>query len=183
MDASSLTRSSRRSRRCPRQAASCPGSARGGRARFRPRRVTSANYTFKHALVRDAAHESLLRAQRQRLHGRIVQALEERFLETVSTEPELLAQHCTEAGLAEKAVDYWYKAGQFAIQRSATAEAIAQLTKGLGLLVVLPDGAERRRRELDLQLGLGPALIAAKGLRRKPAALTRSGMRAVPGVG
>ena len=123
----------------------------------------SANYTFKHALVRDAAHESLLRAQRQQLHGRIVRALEERFLETVSTEPELLAQHCTEAGLAEKAVDYWYKAGQFAIQRSATAEAIAQLTKGLGLLVVLPDGAERRRRELDLQLGLGPALIAAKG--------------------
>jgi predicted ATPase/class 3 adenylate cyclase len=123
----------------------------------------TTNYTFKHALVRDAAHESLLRAQRQQLHGRIVRALEERFLETVNTEPELLAQHCTEAGLAEKAVDYWYKAGQFAIQRLATAEAIAQLTKGLGLLVGLPDGAERRRRELDLQLGLGPALIAAKG--------------------
>jgi predicted ATPase/class 3 adenylate cyclase len=123
----------------------------------------TANYTFKHALVRDAAHESLLKAQRQQLHGRIVRALEERFLETVNTEPELLAQHCTEAGLVEKAVDYWYKAGQFAIQRLATAEAIAQLTKGLGLLVGLPDGAERRRRELDLQLGLGPALIAAKG--------------------
>ena len=81
----------------------------------------AANYTFKHALVRDAAHESLLRAQRQQLHGRIVRALEERFLETVNTEPELLAQHCTEAGLAERR-GLPYKA-VIRDPRSATAEA------------------------------------------------------------
>jgi predicted ATPase len=122
-----------------------------------------ASYAFKHALVRDAAHESLLKAQRQQLHGRIAQALEERFPETVESEPELLAQHCAEAGLIEQAVEYRQRAGQQALARSATAEAVAQLDRGLELLVCLPDGPERRRRELGLQLGLGPALIAAKG--------------------
>jgi hypothetical protein len=122
-----------------------------------------ASYTFKHALVRDAAHESLLKAQRQQLHGLIVRVLEERFPETVETEPELLAQHCTEAGLSEQAVDCWQRAGQQALARSATAEAVAQLGRGLELLAGLSDGPERRRRELGLQLALGPALIAAKG--------------------
>jgi predicted ATPase len=84
-----------------------------------------ASYTFKHALVRDAAHESLLKAQRQELHGRIVRVLEERFPETVETEPELLAQHCTDAALSEQAVEYWQRAGQQALARSATAEAVA----------------------------------------------------------
>jgi class 3 adenylate cyclase/predicted ATPase len=120
-------------------------------------------YSFKHALVRDAAYQSLLKSRRQELHARIVQVLEERFPETVAAEPELLAQHCAAAGLAERAVDYWHKAGQLAIRRSATAEAIAQLTRGLEVLKGLPDGPERQRRELGLQLALGPALIAAKG--------------------
>ena len=122
-----------------------------------------ASYTFKHALVRDAAHDSLLKTQRQQLHARIASVLEQSFPETVGAEPEVLAQHCTEAGLIEQAVEYWQRAGQQALARSATAEAVAQLTKGLDLLAGLPDGAERRRRELGLQLGLGPALIAAKG--------------------
>ena len=122
-----------------------------------------ASYTFKHALVRDAAHDSLLKTQRQQLHARIASVLEQSFPETVGAEPEVLAQHCTEAGLIERAVEYWQRAGQQALARSATAEAVAQLTKGLDLLAGLPDGAERRRRELGLQLGLGPALIAAKG--------------------
>jgi class 3 adenylate cyclase/predicted ATPase len=122
-----------------------------------------SSYTFKHALVRDAAHESLLKAQRQQLHGRIATVLEEHFPETVETEPELLAQHCAEAGLSAQAVEYWQRAGQQALARSATAEAVAHLDRGLGLLVGLPDGPERRRRELGLQLALGPALIAAKG--------------------
>src|SRR3954447_3734814 len=98
-----------------------------------------ASYVFKHALVRDAAHESLLKAQRQRLHARIARVLEERFPDTVAAEPELLAQHCTEAGLVEKAVAYWLKAGQRAVARSAMTEAIAQLTQGLALLARLPD--------------------------------------------
>jgi predicted ATPase len=122
-----------------------------------------ASFSFKHALVRDAAHESLLKAQRQQLHGRIARVLETRFPETVETEPELLAQHCSEAGLVEQAVEYWQRAGQQALARSATAEAVAHLHNGLELLEGLPDDPERRRRELDLQLVLGPALIAAKG--------------------
>ena len=73
----------------------------------------------------------------------------------MNTEPELLAQHCTEAGLIEQAVDYWQRAGQQALARSAMAEAVAQLSKGLELLAGLPDRPERRRRELGLQLGLG----------------------------
>ena len=122
-----------------------------------------ASYAFKHALVREAAHESLLKSRRQQLHARIARALEERWPETVKAEPELLAQHCAEAGLVEHAVEYRRRAGQQALARSATAEAVAQLSRGLELLAGLPDGPERRRREVGLQLGLGPALIAAKG--------------------
>ena len=131
---------------------------------FRRGTPPQASYSFKHALVRDAAYASLLRSKRQQLHARIARALEERFPETVEAKPELLARHCTEAGLAEQAIDYWHRAGQRALARSAMAEAAAQLTKGLEVLAGLPDGPERRRRELGLQLVLGPALIAAKGV-------------------
>jgi predicted ATPase len=122
-----------------------------------------ATYAFKHALVRDAAHESLLNAQRQQLHGRIAQVLEQRFPEMADTEPELLAQHCAAAGFVERAVDYWLKAGERAIRRSATAEAVAQLGKGLDLLMTMPASLERGRQELQLQVALGRALVAAKG--------------------
>jgi predicted ATPase len=132
---------------------------------FRRGEPPGASYAFKHSLVRDAAHESLLRAQRQQLHGRIVRALKEQFLETVNTEPELLAQHCMEAGLTRQAVDYWQQAGQQALARSAMAEAVVQLTKGLRTLEGLPSGPARQRRELDLQVALGSALIATKALR------------------
>ena len=122
-----------------------------------------ASYAFKHALVRDAAHESLLKAERQRLHARIVRVLEGSFPTTVDAEPELLARHCAEAGLAEQAVNYWQRAGERALVRSAMAEAVAQLTRGLEALAGLPDGLERQRRELGLQLALGQASIAARG--------------------
>ena len=122
-----------------------------------------AAYTFKHALVRDAAHESLLRTQRRELHARIVGVLEERFPETAETEPEPLARHCVEAGLTGEAVTYWHKAGRQAVARSAMEEAIAQLNRGLELLAGLPDGPARQRLELELQTTLGGALIAAKG--------------------
>ena len=90
-----------------------------------------SSYIFKHALVRDAAYGALLRDRRQLLHGRIATALEDRFSETVLAQPELLARHCTEAGLTEKAVAYWLKAGQQALGRSALKEAVAHLRKGL----------------------------------------------------
>ena len=82
--------------------------------------------------MRDAAYQSLLKSKREQLHARIAWVVEERFPETVETEPELLAHHCTEAGLTEQAVEYWQRAGQQALARSATAEAVAQLTKDWG---------------------------------------------------
>jgi predicted ATPase/class 3 adenylate cyclase len=122
-----------------------------------------AQYTFKHALVQDAAYSTLLRRGRQQVHARIVAVLERQFPEIATAQPALLAQHCGEAGLAEKAVGYWLTAGQRALARSAMTEASAQLEKGLELLVKLPDGHGRQQLELDLQLALGRALIATRG--------------------
>jgi predicted ATPase len=122
-----------------------------------------AMYTFKHALIQDAAYQSLLKSTRQQYHQRIAQVLEEQFAETAEAEPELLAHHYTEAGLAEKAVHYWYQAGQTAIQRSAHVEAIAHLRQGLVLLQTLPETRERVQREVDMSIALGASLIAAKG--------------------
>ncbi|HZA67038.1 MAG TPA: AAA family ATPase, partial [Geminicoccaceae bacterium] len=124
---------------------------------------SAASYAFKHTLVQEAACGTLLRSKRQQQHARIARALEKRFPEMADTTPELLAHHCAQAGLTIKAVAYWRKAGQLAIARSAAAEAVAQLTQGLELLQQLPDDAERRRWELDLQIALGSALIAARG--------------------
>ena len=120
-------------------------------------------YEFKHALVQDAAYQSLLKGTRLQFHKRIAHALEERFPETAETQPELLARHCTEAGLIEQAVGYWNQAGQRAVERSANTEAIAHLTKGLELLDTLPETAERSQRELTLQITLGVPLQAIKG--------------------
>ncbi|WP_247495005.1 adenylate/guanylate cyclase domain-containing protein [Bradyrhizobium sp. 164] len=130
---------------------------------FRRGQPPQATYNFKHALVQDAAYATLVRAKRQRLHARIAAALEQHLPETVQAQPELLAHHYMEAGLAEPAIDYWLRAGQSEIARSATAEAITQLTKGLELIPALADDAARWRRELELQVALGVALMAAKG--------------------
>jgi predicted ATPase len=123
-----------------------------------------ALYRFKHALIQDAAYQSLLKSTRQHYHQRIAQVLEARFPETATTQPELLAHHYTEAGLAEPAVGYWYKAGQRAHERSAHVESIEHLRKGLEMLTTLPDTLEHRQQELDLQIALGPALVATKGV-------------------
>jgi class 3 adenylate cyclase/predicted ATPase len=123
-----------------------------------------SNYIFKHALVRDAAYGTLLRDRRQRLHARIAGAFEDRFPEIVLAQPALLAHHCAEAGLAEKAIAYLHLAARQAIARSAMAEAVAQLHQGLGILAGLPDGAARRQQELDLQMALGVPLSAIRGM-------------------
>jgi tetratricopeptide (TPR) repeat protein len=123
-----------------------------------------ATYTFKHALIQDAAYESLLKRTRQRYHQRIAQVLAERFPATAETQPELLAHHYTEAGLAEQAIPYWQWAGQCAIARSANLEAISHLTKSLELLTTLPDTPEHRQQELDVQTTLGHVLSDTKGL-------------------
>ena len=130
---------------------------------FRRGTPPQATFLFKHALVRDAAYGTLLRGKRQELHGRVAQVLEEQWPETADTQPELLAHHCAQAGLVEQAVDYYVRAGQRAVARSAMAEAIAQLKKGLELVTSLPDAAPSWRQELELQIALGRALIVTQG--------------------
>jgi TOMM system kinase/cyclase fusion protein len=120
-------------------------------------------YIFKHALIQEAAYQSLLKSTRQRYHQRIAQVLDAQFPETVETQPELLAHHFTEAGLAEHAVPYWQRAGQRASAGSAYVEAMSHFTKGLEVLQGLPDTPERAQRELDVQIALGQACIATKG--------------------
>jgi predicted ATPase len=122
-----------------------------------------ATYTFKHALIQDTAYQSLLRSTRQQYHQRIAQVLEARFPETAETQPELLAHHYTEAGLREQAMPYWQHAGQRALQRSATLEAVNHVTRGLAALSTLPETPERTQQELALQIMLGAALRATRG--------------------
>jgi class 3 adenylate cyclase/predicted ATPase len=121
-----------------------------------------ASYRFKHALVQDAAYESLLISKRQDFHARIAQVLEQRFPDVVATEPALLAHHHTRGGSPAAAVEYRLRAGRLATSRSAMEEAITELNKGLELLADLPQGAETRRWGLELQVGLGTALRAAR---------------------
>jgi class 3 adenylate cyclase/predicted ATPase len=122
-----------------------------------------AVYTFKHALVRDAAYDTLLRGPRQELHARIAMVLEQRFPGETEQQPEILAQHCTLAGLNQRAIDYWSRAGRKSLTRSAMIEAAAQFHKGLELLPALSDGPDRERQELELQSALGRAVVASKG--------------------
>jgi class 3 adenylate cyclase/tetratricopeptide (TPR) repeat protein len=122
-----------------------------------------STYLFKHALVQDTAYQSLLKSTRQQYHKQIAHVLEGRFPETTETQPELLAHHYTEAGLTAQAIPYWQQAGQRAVQRSAHAEAVAHLARGLDLLKTLPDTPEHIQQELTLQVILGTSLIATKG--------------------
>jgi class 3 adenylate cyclase/tetratricopeptide (TPR) repeat protein len=122
-----------------------------------------ATYLFKHALIQDTAYQSLLKSKRQQYHQQIAQVLEEQFPDTKETQPELVAHHYTEAGLAEQAIPYWQKAGQRASQRSAHGEAISHLTTGLELLKTLPDTPERAQQELRLHISLGGPMTAIKG--------------------
>jgi class 3 adenylate cyclase/predicted ATPase len=122
-----------------------------------------ATNLFKHALIQEAAYQSLLRSTRQQYHHRIAQVLEERFPAIVETQPELLAHHYTAAGLNDQAIGYWQQAGQRAIERSANVEAVSHLTRGLALLLTLPDTVERMQQELMLQVTLGVPLMATKG--------------------
>jgi TolB-like protein/predicted ATPase/class 3 adenylate cyclase/Flp pilus assembly protein TadD len=122
-----------------------------------------AVYSFKHALVQDAAHGSLLRNARQQLHAQIANALETHSPEIIESQPELLAQHYAEAGLVEKAIAFWGKAGHRSVARSAMAEAAAQFQKGLVQLALLPDIPERRQKELEFSSALGAVLNVVKG--------------------
>jgi tetratricopeptide (TPR) repeat protein len=122
-------------------------------------------FSFKHALVRDAAYESLLLGRRREWHERIARALEQSFPGTVANEPELLAYHFAEAGSAAPACDYRMRAGDRAVSRSAYQEAVAHFSAGLKLADALPDPADQTRRRLDFLLKLGPALMVTRGLQ------------------
>ncbi len=122
-----------------------------------------AEYTFKHALVQDAAYSTMLRGRRQQIHARVAATLESRFPEIVASQPQLMALHCAEAGFSEKAISYRLKAGQQAVARSAMTEAVAQLQRGLELLANMPERSRPVQHELDLQIALGRALMAASG--------------------
>jgi class 3 adenylate cyclase/predicted ATPase len=122
-----------------------------------------ASYLFKHALVQDAAYGTLLRDPRRALHARIAETLESRFAETVQSQPEILARHCTEAGLIEKAAGLWGKAGERSLVRSALAEAAAQLTRALEQIATLPGTPGLRREQIKFQVALITPLIHVKG--------------------
>jgi class 3 adenylate cyclase/predicted ATPase len=122
-----------------------------------------ATYVFKHALIQEAAYQSLLKRTRKEYHARVANALEEHFPEVSETRPELIAHHLTAADLNQRAASYWYRAAQRAIERSANLEAIAQLRNGLNALRATPEGPERIQQELAMQSLLGMALIFAKG--------------------
>jgi class 3 adenylate cyclase/tetratricopeptide (TPR) repeat protein len=120
-----------------------------------------ATYTFKHALMQDAAYQSLLKSTRQQYHQHIAQVLAERFPETAETQPELLAQHYTAAGLHAQALSYWQRAGQLALERSAHREAAASLERGLEALSHLPQNRATLEQAVDLRLALRTALNAS----------------------
>ena len=122
-----------------------------------------ATYLFKHALIQDAAYQSLLKSTRQQYHQRIAQVLEAQFPDTAETQPELLAHHYTEAGLREQAIAYWQRAGQQASPALGQPGSSPTPNQGLELLATLPETPARVQQELDLQLALGPTLMAAKG--------------------
>jgi len=122
-----------------------------------------ATYTFKHALIQDAAYQSLLRSTRHQYHQRIAQVLETQFPETVETQPELVAQHYTAADCAEQAIPYWQRAGEHASDRSAHLEAISHCTTAIALLQTLPETPEHPQQALTLYIALGAALQMAKG--------------------
>ena len=130
---------------------------------FKRRAIPEAVYTFKHALVRDTAYDSLLQSRRQELHRKIARVVEQRLPAVKDTEPELLAHHYTEAGMIQEAVGYWVKAGHRAVDRSAYQEALGHLATGLGLVPSLPPGVARNKQELQLQTTRAAALQATQG--------------------
>ena len=122
-------------------------------------------FSFKHALLRDAAYDSLLLTRRREWHERTARAVEQRFPELAASEPEVLAYHFAEAGQPAQACDYRMRAGDRAVGRSAYQEAVAHFSAGLKSAEALPDAVDRARRQLGFLLKLGPALMVARGLQ------------------
>jgi predicted ATPase len=122
-----------------------------------------SEYRFKHALIQDAAYENLLRSRRQVLHRRVGEVLRDQFTATAAAEPELLAHHFTQAGLTETAIEWWGRAGQRSLERSALVEATAQLTSALDQIATLPSTPALRREQIKFQVALITPLFHVKG--------------------
>jgi class 3 adenylate cyclase len=133
---------------------------------FRRGTPPHAIYTFKHALVQDAAYDSLLRSRRQELHAKIAHVIEVGFPNIKATEPEVLAHHLTAAGLTEFAIPIWQAAGELALKRMALTESISHLNQGLALISSLPRSSQHDTSELGLRILLGTAWVALKGWAR-----------------
>ena len=139
-----------------------------------------SEYRFKHALIQDAAYENLLKSRRQVLHRRIGEVLRDQFAVAAAAEPELLAHHFSQAGLPEAAIEWWGKAGQRSLERSALVEAVAQLNRALDLIATLPATPALRREQIKLQV----ALITQSWWRRSPTSCwKRAGTRSSCKVG
>ena len=130
---------------------------------FQEGEIPLATYHFKHALVQDAAYSTLPKKPRRVLHARLAKTLESRFPERVTREPELLAYHYEQAGLAGPAVDYWHRAARRGAERSANIEALNHFKRALDLLKELPQSPERNALELDLLIARGAPLLSVKG--------------------
>ena len=122
-------------------------------------------YHFKHALIQEAAYENLLKSRRQILHRRVAEVLRDQSVDTGAAEPEVLAHHLTQAGMTDTAIEWWGKAGDRAVTRSALAEAIAHFTTGLKLAKGLPTSEDHLPRQLEFLLKLGPMLMVTKGMQ------------------
>jgi tetratricopeptide (TPR) repeat protein len=130
---------------------------------FRQGAPPHATYLFKHGLVQDTAYSTLLRERRRGLHARIAEVLETQFPDIAESQPELVARHCTEAGLIEKAAADWAKAGRRSLERSALLEAIAQLSRALDQIAALTATPALRREQIELQIAIITPLMHVKG--------------------
>jgi class 3 adenylate cyclase/tetratricopeptide (TPR) repeat protein len=139
----------------------------------------SSNYLFKHALIRDAAYDSLLKKERQALHGRIAAALREQRTDAQRAEPALLAYHLTESGAIAEAIPVWVEAGQRAAAQAAHVEAVSHLQTALDLLRRLPDDPARAADELQILLGLAASLGASRGYSIPEIAVALADARAI----
>src|SRR5262245_5820587 len=122
-----------------------------------------ADYRFKHALIQDAAYQNLLKSRRQVLHRRVGEAVRDKFAGTAAIEPELLAHHFSQASVPDAAAEWWGQAGQRSLARFAVAEAVAQFTRALDQVTLLPETSAQRREQIKLQVGLANALYYTKG--------------------
>jgi class 3 adenylate cyclase/tetratricopeptide (TPR) repeat protein len=123
----------------------------------------NSTYLFKHALIQEAAYDSLLKSSRTQIHARVAQTLEEEFQDLVAAQPELVAHHYTAAGVPEKAIPYWHKAGEVALQRMVASDAIVHLNRAMDLIQQLPESTLRDGYELDVCTALGMAWINLQG--------------------